>query len=230
MQAEKPTEFYSNFLANKSQFKAKDMFINQLHYEKISLDPSSSFIKNSWNCEFFWILLDSPSGISIFFCLKVKSANATEMEKERMLALADKVNLSDIEKLAKQKLFIPNSVMDLVWMMQNLYAMIKLCFGPSSHSSMFLKGWADHMYKNCIMYSTLQWADPYFNAKVLAIDSALQVYWCSCSATNDRLSVNDSVLHMSDVQDSILHLSFSHQILKPISDKILHSLENIKDL
>ena len=67
------------------------------------------------------------------------------MEKERLLALADKVNISDIEKLSKQKLYIPNTLMDLVWMTQNFYAVIKLCFGDRSHSASFLKDWADHM-------------------------------------------------------------------------------------
>jgi hypothetical protein len=186
------------------------MLIHQLHLEKISLIPSSAFINNLWICEFFWILPDSPSGIRTLYCPEMKSANATEMEKERMLA-PNKVNLSDIEKLAKQKLFIPNSVMEL------------------AHSSVFLKGWADHMYENRIMYSTFQSADPYFFTKVLfAIDSALLVHWRLCETTDDRMSVNDSILHMSDIQDSILCLSFSQQMPKP-SDKILHSLESNKE-
>jgi hypothetical protein len=55
------------------------------------------------------------------------------------------------------------------------------------------------------MHSTLQTADPYFYAKVLfALDSALQVHWRSCSVSNDRLSVNDSVLRMQDIQSSII--------------------------
>jgi hypothetical protein len=204
------------------------MLIHQLHLEKISLIPSSAFINNLWICEFFWILPDSPSGIRTLYCPEMKSANATEMEKERMLA-PNKVNLSDIEKLAKQKLFIPNSVMELVWMTQNLHAVLKLCFSPSAHSSVFLKGWADHMYENRIMYSTFQSADPYFFTKVLfAIDSALLVHWRLCETTDDRMSVNDSILHMSDIQDSILCLSFSQQMPKP-SDKILHSLESNKE-
>jgi hypothetical protein len=61
------------------------------------------------------------------------------------------------------------------------------------------------MYKNRIMYSTLQTADPYFYAKVLfALDSTLQAPWRSCSASNDRLSVNDSILRLQDVESSIL--------------------------
>jgi len=130
--AKKPTEFYSTFLAKKSQFKAKDMLVHQLHSEKISFNPSSTFVNNLWNCEFFWLLPDSPSGVSIFFCPETKSSNASDIEKERLLALADKVNISDVEKLSKQKLYLPTSVMDLVWMTQNLHAVLKLCFGPSS--------------------------------------------------------------------------------------------------
>jgi len=92
------------------------MIVHKLQSEKVSFNPSSSFINSLWNCKFFWLLPDLPSGISIFFCPETKSSNASEIEKERLLALADKVNISDIKKLIKQKLYIPNSLMDLVWM------------------------------------------------------------------------------------------------------------------
>jgi hypothetical protein len=203
--ASSPSEFYTAFLAKKSQFKAKDMILHKLQSERVAFNPSSSFTNNLWNCEFFWLLPDTPSVISIIFCPETKSSNANKIEKECMLALADKVNISDIEKLSKQKLYIPNTLMDLVWMTQNFYSVIKLCFGIRCHSATFLKDWADHMYANQIMYSTMQNSNPFFFAKVLfAIDSALQTHWRSCSLTSDRLSVNDCVLQMSNVQDSIL--------------------------
>jgi hypothetical protein len=158
--ASSPTEFYTAFLARKSQFKAKDMIIHKLQSKKVAFNPNSSFINSLWNCEFFWLLPDTPSGISIFFCPETKSSNANEIEKKRLSALADKVNISDIEKLSKQKLYIPNTLMDLVWMTQNFYTVIKLCFGERCHSVQFLKDWADHMYANRIMYSTIQASDP----------------------------------------------------------------------
>jgi hypothetical protein len=105
-QVSQPTEFFTAFLAKKSQFKAKDMLLHRLQSEKICFNPGASFINNLWNCDFFWLLPDTPSGISIFFCPEMKSANASDasdIEKDRSLALADKVNLTDIEKLAKQK-------------------------------------------------------------------------------------------------------------------------------
>jgi hypothetical protein len=105
--AKAPTEFYQAFLSKKSQFKAKDMLLHRFHLDKVAFNPNSSFITNLWNCEFFWIIPDSPSGISIFFCPETKSSISYELEKERNLALADKVNASDIEKLAKQKMYIP---------------------------------------------------------------------------------------------------------------------------
>jgi len=225
-----PTEFFTTFLSKKSQFKAKDMLVHRLQSEKICFNPGSSFVNNLWNCDLFWLLPDSPSGVSIFFCPETKSANASEIEKDHLLALADKVHLSDIEKLSKQKLYIPNSLMDMVWMTQNFYTVSKLCFGPKAHCSTFLKDWADHMYENRTMYTTQHSADPFFFAKVLyAIDSALQTHWKSCASAEDRLSVNDRVLRMQDVQDSILHLSFSRQIPKAITDKISSHLEKISD-
>ncbi len=115
-------------------------------------------------------------------------------------------------------------------MTQNFYTVIKLCFGDRSHSAQFLKEWADHMYANRIMYGTLQASDPYFFAKVLfAIDGAVQSHWRSCSLTSDRLSVNDRVLQMTDIQDSILRMSFSQTIPKPLIDKISNYLESNRE-
>ena len=109
-----PTEFYATFLAKKRQFKAKDMIVHKLQSEKVAFNPSSSFINSLWNCEFFWLLSDSTSGISIFYCQEKKSKNANELENERYLALADKMKATDIEKLSKQKMFLPKTITDLV--------------------------------------------------------------------------------------------------------------------
>jgi hypothetical protein len=124
--ASSPTEFYTAFLAKKSQFKAKDMLLHRFHADKIAFNPNSTVVTNLWNSEFFWILPDSPSGISIFYCPESKSSSSYELEKERSLALIDKVNAADIEKLAKQKISLPSSLMDLVWTTQNFHAVIAL--------------------------------------------------------------------------------------------------------
>jgi hypothetical protein len=189
-------------LGKKSQFKAKEMISHRFYLDKIAFNPSSAFVANLWNCDFFWILPDSPSGVSIFFCPETKSMNASELEKERAFALADKVKPGDIDKLAKQKLYLPSLVMDLVWMTQNFCSVISLCFGAASLSATFFKNWVDHMYKNRLMYTSLQVSDPFFFARVLfSIDNALQIHWRSCSNTDDRLSVNDRVLFMEDTQE-----------------------------
>jgi len=215
--------------------------MDENYKEKADKEPGFSRLEDHWenliinasalppyhcNCELFWLLPDSPSGVSIFIFPETKSSNASDIEKERLLALADKVNVSDVEKLAKQKLYLPNTIMDLVCMTQNLLAVIELCFGPSSHSAIFLKSWADHMYGNRIMYTTLYNSDPHFFGKVLyAIDNTLQVHWRSCSANDDRLSVNDRVLLLEDVQESILGFYFARNIPKSISDKIQNYLD-----
>ena len=67
-QVSQPTEFFTAFLARKSQFKVKDMLLHCLQSEKICFNPGASFINNLWKCDFFWLLPDTPSGISIFFC------------------------------------------------------------------------------------------------------------------------------------------------------------------
>lgn len=86
------------------------------------------------------------------------------------------------------------------------------------------------MYENRLIYSSLQASDQAFFAKVLlAIDNALQIHWRSCSITEDRRSVNDRILLMSDIQDSILRHNFVQQIPKSISDKILNTQDILKD-
>jgi hypothetical protein len=66
--ASEPTEFYSTFLKKKTQFKAKEMLLYQLSINNIAFNPNTHFVSCLWNCEFLWILPDSPSGNSIFFC------------------------------------------------------------------------------------------------------------------------------------------------------------------
>jgi hypothetical protein len=182
-----PTEFYLAFLMKKSQFKAKDMLVHRLHINKIAFNPNPTFVTNLWNSEFFWLLPDSPSGVSIFYCPETKSSNANDLEKERYLALADKVKPTDIEKLSKQKMFLSTTIMDLVWMTQNFHVVISLCFRSNSHSSIFIKDWTDHIYNNRMIYSSIFASDPYFYAKILfTIDNALQTHWRSCSSADDR--------------------------------------------
>jgi len=144
--------------------------------------------------------------------------------------LIDKVNQSDIEKLAKQKMSLPSSLMDLVWTTQNFQAVLSLCFGPDSHSASFLQGWIDHMYENWLLYSNMAANDPFFFAKVMfKIDNALQKHWRSCSASSHRESVNDNVLRMGDVQQSIVDLDFLQMLPKSISDKVSNLLNSHKD-
>jgi hypothetical protein len=206
------------------------MSIHRFHTDKIAFNPTTTFITNLWNSEFFWILLDSPSGISIFYCLETKSLNTFELERDRNLALADKVNNSDLKKLAKQKIFLPTSLMDLVWSTQNFHAVIALCFGHESHSASFLQNWIDHMYENRLLYTSLQPSNPYFFAKVMfTTNNALQIQWHSCSSAPNRSSVNDNILHMTDTQDLILRLNFSQMLPNTISDKVMTQLGLGKD-
>lgn len=58
VQATQPTEFYNIFLSKKSQFKAKEMMSHSFYLDKIAFNPSTLFIANIWNCDFFWIYDD----------------------------------------------------------------------------------------------------------------------------------------------------------------------------
>jgi hypothetical protein len=82
-EASNRTEFYTTFLSKKSQSKAKDILIHIFHSDKIAFNLNPTFITNLWKSEFFWILPDFPSGISIFYCLETKSLNTFELEREK---------------------------------------------------------------------------------------------------------------------------------------------------
>jgi len=62
-----------------------------------------------------------------------------------------------------------------------------------------------------------------------AIDHTIQKHWKTCAASEDRMSMNDGVLRMQQVQESILSLYFSRQIPKSISNKINNYLEKNAD-
>jgi hypothetical protein len=74
-QATSPTEFYSQLLSNKSQFKAKETLSHRLLIENLFINPGAAFITCLWHAEFIWLLPDSPSGVSLFFCPEAKSMN-----------------------------------------------------------------------------------------------------------------------------------------------------------
>jgi hypothetical protein len=153
--ASEPNEFYKSFLQKKTQFKAKEFLIHRLHIENASFHPTSSFTTCLWNCDFLWLTPDLPSGISIFFCPEISSINSSEIENDRNLAAVDKIKQYDLEKSSKEKFSFPKSIMDLVWLTQNYHTVISLCFAASSHSAIFLKEWAEHMYTNRQMYKSL---------------------------------------------------------------------------
>ena len=230
-QAKEPSEFFKNFLQKKTQFKAKEFLVHHLQIDNIAFHPSSSFAANLWNCDFLWLTPDMPSGVSIFFCPEISSLNTFEIEKDRNLALVDKIKQSDIEKISKEKFSLPDSVMEMVWLTQNLHAVVALCFGPSSHSARFLKDWGNHMYSNRLMYKSLQASDSSFFSQVLfCIDRALQIHWKSCCECSERESVNDRVLFMSDKRDLIIQHNFTYNIPKMLRDKLFQSKKSEQDL
>jgi hypothetical protein len=59
-------------------------------------------------------------------------------------------------------MYLLTDIMDLVWMTQNLHAVISLVFGPQSHSASFLHSWAMHMYDNRLLFSSLYGSDSAF--------------------------------------------------------------------
>jgi len=121
-------------------------------------------------------------------------------------------------------MYLLTDIMDLVWMTQNLHAVISLVFGPQSHSASFLHSWAMHMYDNRLLFSRLYGSDSAFFVYVLFdIDSALQIHWRSCCNNDSRMSVNNKLLFIQEQQDMLLHHNFVQQLPKSIIEKISDS-------
>jgi hypothetical protein len=204
-QASTPTEFLIQFMGKKNHFKAKEMLFHRLSIDNAPFHPNTQMVSCLWNGDFMWLTPDCPSGVSIFFCPELSTINSAELEKDRTLPLADKVKHGDLEKLSKQKFTIPTNIMEKVWMTQNFHSIVSLCFGPQSHSAIFLDNWAKHMYHHRLMYKSLLASDPTFFVQVLFfIDRALQIHWKSCCDNNQRDSVNNRILMMQDKQDLII--------------------------
>jgi hypothetical protein len=93
-----------------------------------------------------------------------------------------------------------------------------------------LKDWANHMYANWLMYTSLQDSDTTFFTQVLfCIDRALQINWRSCCECQDQDSVNDRNLLMQDKRDLIIQHNFSYHLPKLLKDKLLTILTPIQD-
>jgi hypothetical protein len=222
--ASEPNEFYKSFLQKKTQFKAKEFLVHRLQIDNIAFHPSSTFAASLWNCDFLWLTPDLPSGVSIFFCPEISSLNSHEIEKDRNLALVDKIKQTDIDKISKEKFSLPETVMDMVWLTQNLHAVVTLCLGQSSHSAKFLKEWGNHMYSNRLMYKSLQASvNSFFSQVLFCIDRALQIHWKSCCECSNRESINDRVLFMNDKRDLIIQHNFTYNIPKLLRDKLFQS-------
>jgi len=115
-------------------------------------------------------------------------------------------------------------------MTQNYHTVIALCFGPKSHSAKFLQDWGNRMYNNRLMYKTLQARDSTFFTQVLfCIERALQIHWHSCCNCEDRESVNDRVLFMSDKRDLIVEHNFTYNIPKLLQDKVMKPPQDLPD-
>lgn len=62
------TECFSSLLSKKSQFMAKEILSQQFKTESIPFNPTTTYSSCIWNSDLFWLLPNTPSGISKFFC------------------------------------------------------------------------------------------------------------------------------------------------------------------
>jgi len=222
-QATTPTPFYMEFLAQKQQFKAKELLCHHLAKNKILFQPSAAFASHLYLVDWVWPNPNKPSGISIFFCPDSASEEKNENYHsfEKGLALVEKIEKSDISKLTKQTITLPHSNMNTYLMVTNFKAVIELCFGPESQSAICLQSWCDHIFYNRQIYLGWEESDPTFYTKVLfAIDKSLQIHWKSCYDNEDRSSVNDKILCMQQLQSDIESQRFFYQLPKYLLDKI----------
>jgi hypothetical protein len=162
-----------------------------------------------------WQSLDQPNGISLFFC-----AESSVLEDDHGLALLEKLDKTDVQKASKPALEVPKLYSAALWMLKNLRAVMSLYFGQESSTSLCLSNWIKHLKKKRIYFRSFQEADHSFLTQVLfAIDRALQVYWHSCSDSEDKRAVNSKILQISDLQNNIERHNFSYILPRVLAEK-----------
>jgi hypothetical protein len=92
-------------MGKKNQFKAKEMLFHRLSIYNTPFHPNTQMVSCLWNADFFWLTPDYPPGVSIFFCPELSTVNSVELEKDRTLALVDKVKHGDLENIVEAKVF-----------------------------------------------------------------------------------------------------------------------------
>ncbi len=162
-QSHLPTTLYRDFLAKTTQFKAWEMLLHRLNQENILFLLSAAFAGHLYNVNWLWPTPAISSGNSIFFCPEPTSASIT-MDPDRGLALLDKVERVNISKLTKEKFEFPYSIINAIFILQNFWAIIALCFGEHSNSAICIKNWISHMMKRCQMYHSCQESDHTFSS------------------------------------------------------------------
>lgn len=135
--------------------------------------------------------------------------------------MLNKIEHQDIKRLMSQSLVIPDSIMNAIFMLENLKAITTLCFGEESHSSICIQSWVDHMMRHRQMYKSCHDSDNSFLTQVLfAIDTSLQIHWRSCADHDERTSVNDKILIMNDLETNIERHNFSYLLPRILLDKL----------
>jgi hypothetical protein len=104
-QASEPSDVLLQFMGKKNQFKAKEMLFHRLSIYNTPFHPNTQMVSCLWNADFFWLTPDYPPGVSIFFCPELSTVNSVELEKDRTLALVDKVKHGDLENIVEAKVF-----------------------------------------------------------------------------------------------------------------------------
>ncbi len=217
-QAIEPTEFCRAFLLKTTVYRAKEALQQGLKANKeIVFIPSAAFAARLYTADLLWQSPDHPTRISLFFC-----AESSSLEADQGFALLEKIDKSDLQRATKQTLEVPLSYSAALWMIKNLRAVMSLYFGPKSLTVICLSSWVTHFEHNRVYYRSLQDADPSFLTQVLfAVDRALQIYWHSCSDSEDRRAINSRILHMQDLPNNIERHNFSYILPRILSEKFL---------
>jgi hypothetical protein len=213
-----PTEFCRAFLLKTTVYRAKEALQQGLKANKeIVFIPSPAFATRLYTVDFLWQSPDHPTGISLFYC-----AESSSFETDEGFALLDKLDKADLQRATKQTLEVPLCYSSALWMLKNLRAVMSLYFGPKSLTSLCLSSWISHFEQNRVYYRSLQDADPSFLTQVLfAVDRALQIYWHSCSDSEDRRAINSRILQMQDLQNNIERHNFSYILPQILSEKFI---------
>lgn len=213
-----PVKTCTNFYEKTTVAKAMD-YLKMVMKEKLncSVDISTGLVTALYTGKFTRERDDAPCNFSFFMVPKLKPLSSGFQEKATFLQLKATQGQGwetlDIKEAIKQGIITPSTISEFEHQLKNLWGLSVFFFGETSVLPEALALFLQLCQRNSVSIEAKQERDPDFFTKLgYKIDTYVYRWLESCMRAEDREEVNDSLLRLTRVMDSILLDEF-HQTL-----------------